>query len=760
MNRLALLTLAVVPSLFGATPVIFYSDLNSGPATGGENNLGVYVTITGRRFGATQGASTITLGGGAVTVKSWSDSRIVFQPGPAGVTGPISVAVGGTPSVCVEAGNCDFAVRPGNIYCISNQGSNSNNGKFTSESGGTGCWKTLAYSIPRLNAGDTMYFGAGATDTYQQEPLDIVGGKSFFSRGDIYLITTLGVHNGTAANPIAIVGYPGNSATIGGPDGTKYPMQAIQSYHINYWTVANLTLIGSNYAVNNGNVVALTGKGHRFVNLDIQLPMAPQSYEGALNPNLTGAVEGEGIVNRFYGLYIHNVNIGGTPGDTTGEASKHSALIYQGTDGNEQEFAWSVFDGTPQNGLGGINRCYHNHSSPGTSTGNPIWGVHFHDNILRGCPGNTLDATVDPGRGSGVEFYNNIIYHTGTCENWVGYTRGYSVFLFTLSSQADYNWLPQSGKVKFYNNTIYDLNSCSAGMSNGLFDGPTGMGWGSTLSAPPPTVTLCSSRCTNTRYHGTLPPTSYTPYYFAKGVAFQVGSSYLPATTQNVVDDGNGNLTQEGQKIGTIAYATGEYDFTLLRAPASGSIAKYYSIWSYRVDVKNNVIYLKSGAPVFHTYNAGQQIFEMDHNLFYNEAGTGAGLQPTWPIKVTNPVGNNVDPMFVSSGTGDFHLKAGSPAIGAGVDTGIAYDFDGNLRTGYDLGALAASSTSSVSSASDPCDLNGDGKVDQNDFYSAISQTIGSAPCGTAARLGTQGCNVAAVQRVANATKAGGCVSK
>jgi len=761
MKRVFLLGLLGLVPLFGASPVVFYTDLDSGPATGGENNLGVFVTVVGKRFGVTQGTSTITLGGGAVTVKSWSDTKIVFQPGPGGTTGAISVAVAGVPSACVESGNCNFTVRPGNIYCISNSGNNTNNGKFTSETGGGGCWRGLDYSVRKLTPGDTLYFGANATDTFQSEPNDLVCGA--ISRADIwiapgYLCGTSGV----AGKPIALVGYPGNSTTIGGTDASQYAMEGVETaIGVNYWTFANMHFIGSQYFYNNGYVLATQGKGFRGVNLDLQLPLAPQSYEGLLNPTLTGATTTDGIVNRWYGLYLHNLGVGGTPGDTSNENSKHTAMIYQGADGNEQEFAWNIIDGTPQPGVGGVNRCYHNHSSPGTGPGNPIFGVHIHDNIFTGCAGNTFDATIDPGKGSGVEFYNNIIYHTGTCQNWVGYTYGYSYFLFEqgVGGGYDYAWLPQSGTMKFYNNTIYDINSCSA-TTNGLFSGP-GPVIGN-LTYPPPPVTICSSSCTGTHYSGTLPPTTWgdgvtTPYYFPLGVVFSTIVGSAPVPLENLVDDGNGHLTQEGQVVGTINYYTGAYDFTFLRTPPTGCTVQYYSIYSYRVDMKNNIIYLKSGESVFWDYSAGQQIFNMDHNLFYNEAGTGAGQQLTWPIKVTNPVGNNSNPMFASANTGDFHLQPGSPAIGSGVNTGIAWDFDGNPRTGNDLGAFAASSTGSPTASTSPCDLNGDGKVDQNDVTAATNQTIGVLPCGNLQSVGNGACTIAAIQRVEEAFRTGVC---
>ena len=65
-----------------APPRIFFSDLESGPNTGGQNNNGVWVTIWGKGFGATQGTSTVTVGGGAVAnYPLWSDGKIIFQLG-------------------------------------------------------------------------------------------------------------------------------------------------------------------------------------------------------------------------------------------------------------------------------------------------------------------------------------------------------------------------------------------------------------------------------------------------------------------------------------------------------------------------------------------------------------------------------------------------------------------------------------------------------------------------------------------------------
>ena len=57
-------------------PTIFYSDLASGPNSGGQSNAGAFVTIHGKGFGSSKGSSIVTTGGGpAGSYASWSVPR-------------------------------------------------------------------------------------------------------------------------------------------------------------------------------------------------------------------------------------------------------------------------------------------------------------------------------------------------------------------------------------------------------------------------------------------------------------------------------------------------------------------------------------------------------------------------------------------------------------------------------------------------------------------------------------------------------------
>src|ERR1051326_8442705 len=114
-----------------APPRIFYSDLESGPNTGGQNNKGVWVTIWGKNFGSTQGTSTVTIGGGAAdNYPLWSDGKIIFQLGPNAVTGSIVVNVPNAGS----SNGLPFTVRPGNIFFVATTGNDANTGIFTAPS--------------------------------------------------------------------------------------------------------------------------------------------------------------------------------------------------------------------------------------------------------------------------------------------------------------------------------------------------------------------------------------------------------------------------------------------------------------------------------------------------------------------------------------------------------------------------------------------------------------------------------------------------
>ena len=80
-----------------------------------------------------------------------------------------------------------------------------------------------------------------------------------------------------------------------------------------------------------------------------------------------------------------------------------------------------------------------------------------------------------------------------------------------------------------------------------------------------------------------------------------------------------------------------------------------------------NIIYVKGAQPV-----SGK-------NIIYRDDG-----QPIYSNDTYNPVNDlwDINPLFVDSQNGDYHLQAGSPAIDAGynLNQSVPNDFAGTVR--------------------------------------------------------------------------------
>ena len=56
----------IFPVIAEAAPRVFYTDIDSGPNTGGENDNGAYLSIFGKGFGADLGQIKVYVGDGEV----------------------------------------------------------------------------------------------------------------------------------------------------------------------------------------------------------------------------------------------------------------------------------------------------------------------------------------------------------------------------------------------------------------------------------------------------------------------------------------------------------------------------------------------------------------------------------------------------------------------------------------------------------------------------------------------------------------------
>jgi hypothetical protein len=165
------------------TARILFSDLEGGPTTGGQDDQGAFVTIWGRGFGAQQGASFVTIGGGrAAAYPVWSDSKITFQLGSKAATGDIVVHVAGDGL----SNGLAFTVRDGALYFVDELGDDLGPGTFESP------FEHVPHCVGALAPGGICYVRDGVVQALDADGAALVLPPS-----------------AQPVAPKAVIGYPG-----------------------------------------------------------------------------------------------------------------------------------------------------------------------------------------------------------------------------------------------------------------------------------------------------------------------------------------------------------------------------------------------------------------------------------------------------------------------------------------------------------------------------------------------------------------------
>ena len=398
---------------------IFYSDLTSGPNSGGQNNAGAFVTIHGKGFGSTQGSSFVMVGSGkASSYESWSDSAVTFQLGSAATSGNIVATVGGVASNSVA-----FTVRAGNIYFVAANGSNSNPGSYGKP------WQTVAYATKNIKAGDIIYvenLAAQSTvytsvNTFSPEVVSM-GSGSVTPNSPVANNTALVLSTGgTASAPMALVAYPNSSVSIGSSTRLANGIWITAGN----WVLSGLTLRGEQSALFIGNVT-----GVRIAGSDVSCP------KGSGTSGCIVATSGSAV--QILGNNIHD---NGLPTSTNTES--YQAMYLLGTTG--VEIGW--------NKIGNTNGC---NAISAYSTSGMQHSISIHDNYIHDTRCGAIElGTVDPSQG-GVTIYNNILVNSGKGPAPSG---GFEDFGYSAIHVGG----GSSSPVEAYNNTIY---------SSGTIGGP------------------------------------------------------------------------------------------------------------------------------------------------------------------------------------------------------------------------------------------------------------------------------------------------
>lgn len=343
-------------------PVVFYSDLVSAPA-------GAYVTFWGRGFGQPQGSSTISLGGTALDVVSWADRMIVVRVPAGAASGSVVVRtpIGDSPGI-------SLGVHPGNLWFVSPSG---DDGAAGSEGAP---FRSATRGRDALQPGDVLYFREGTW-----------AGEEQFEA----VLPLERVPSGTAERPVAIVGYPGETAVLGDNSATR----VFHLYRgdngeasLDYLTIAKLTI-----RARCTGVTILNRCSHgRLVGNELT---GANSFcaDGAISVTTTATDW------KIYGNDLHD------NGDT-----KFEHGIYLGGFGTNSDFeiAWNRI----RNHVGGRSIQIYGHAG-----GDRIENVSIHDNEIFDVDrdgillGHTDADTLEI---SNVRIFNNLMSGAGRCSGY------------------------------------------------------------------------------------------------------------------------------------------------------------------------------------------------------------------------------------------------------------------------------------------------------------------------------------------------------
>ena len=440
-NRIAILIMLILMThTTTIAQTIAFTDLQSGPATGGEGGNGEYLTIFGYNFGTTQGTSTVTINGKAVAqYLYWGSAgigtlqKIGVQIASGTTTGAIMVTVGGNASV----NNPTFTIRTGHIYYIGSQTDTSAPGNcatllaansYTTPWGLTnyastvegnynaGTMRTPYTYYECISPGDTLVFLNGVSYPYY----DGRGWHASLSPDN---------SNTTSSSFITIMARPGATATLGGESWSQSGIR-VTSGSTGYTVYSGLTLIGGETDGQSGSSL-VPAAYDRFVGNTMECPACSGT---------SGAMDG----------YSGNVALGNVMTDASvdtvflphGASQKFSAAFFQG---NNFEFAWNrIYSTAAFNGFQ-VNQT----SSSG------FYNFSIHDNDIADVNGSGIDlGTIDPSSGY-VQVYNNVIHHTGVA--WSSEQEsGISHNCIAVDGAGSASGV---GTAEIYNNTMYDCSS-------------------------------------------------------------------------------------------------------------------------------------------------------------------------------------------------------------------------------------------------------------------------------------------------------------
>jgi hypothetical protein len=421
-------TTTTTPASLSGVPYVVYTDIVSGPTSGGEGNNGAYLSIFGQNFGSSGLGTTTKVYIGSVEVASYrylgaakvsNMQQITVQVGSLGgaaqgVALPIKVMVNGAASNT----NVTFMPNPGRLLYVDNVAGNDTTAVPNDITHPYRYVQTPALytggAWPVAQPGDMIILrGHGNAN-----PWTDVGFENYFMR---YRDKSGSAPTGVSGTgPIVLMGYPGEDAYIHGTiaggmtggcvsaiNGQTYPGKG-------QWAViSNLRMDCEGY---DGPVSEeIYGDNWRVVNNELSASTAPRS--GSSAPKMAG-ITGNGSNSVWYGNHIHDIQ----------GSSQECHGIYIDGDGSYDIAYNQIHDIRDGNGF----QVYVNGGNGSTVANN----ISFHHNLIHDVSKHAIN--IADGTKNNVKVWDNIAYN--------------AQFAAIRFNTTDLNG------AKFYNNTFYNTN--------------------------------------------------------------------------------------------------------------------------------------------------------------------------------------------------------------------------------------------------------------------------------------------------------------
>jgi len=406
-------------------PVLFFSDLTSGPRTGNGDTSGgrsgqdgAIVTLWGRNLGSAQGSSKVYANGAeAASYYDWGEATapadlyayhkmqmISFQVSHLAQdgAGQIYVVVNGRPSNTLT-----FTVRSGNIYFAMTTGNDdTGNGSWSTP------WRTIPKAASSLSSGDIAYIGNGVNQTTET---------------DVSAAVNLGT-DGTPGNPKALVVYPGATSHVGNTtiERAFWVWNGDTSGYSVHWVIAKFT-------ATTGQVGIPAQTGFRVVGNYVTAPQG-DGMDGAIDAVgndvylLGNELENVGSANcskLYHAIYVKGVRQDNPPRAPT-ESNREVAWNY--VHDSRSNRAINIYSEQPYSAL--------------------IQQHRVHDNVIVNQRGDGILLGYYVTGDNWV--YNNLIVRAGLGPEWSDDASYHTGVRINMGHEA----VTQTA-VYLYNNTLY-----------------------------------------------------------------------------------------------------------------------------------------------------------------------------------------------------------------------------------------------------------------------------------------------------------------